>query len=382
MKIAHFSDTHLGYGRYERTNKHGVNQRMADVVETFRRVLEDIVASEAEIVIHAGDFFDCIRPPNLVITTAYKELMRFQKRREGMPLIIIAGNHDSPKSVGVGNILSIFGSHEQTECSIPGVYVVESSPRHIVLPDLKFEALAMPWGGEAEPSQVKPENPRFTSALIAHGLEQTLGISGASLSLSRMNRERWNYVALGDYHIRKHLVDNVWYCGSTDYTSTNFWDEIEPKGWLLFDTEGGPPGVRNVDPVRSALSMPTIDATGLSGTEIADMLLKSATWDVTPEGGPMVRQVVTGCDPLARAEVPGDVRNELNSRALIYDLKMYLASRSPAGDTTAPHRGATLREDWQSFAEKRDLPISVSREEFVTAGHKMLEEAVGDPEEN
>lgn len=380
MKIAHFSDTHLGYSRSARTDERGLNQRMVDVVETFQKVLDDIVASEADVVIHAGDFFDSIRPLNLVITAAYKRLVKFQRQRENKPLIIIAGNHDSPKSVGIGNILTIFGEPDQTDYSIPGVYVVESRARRIVLPDFGFEALALPWGGEDVSFEIKPENPKNDSVLIAHGIEQSLGIAGATLSTSRMNRERWSYVALGDFHIRKHIVDNVWYCGSTEFTSTNFWDEVESKGWLLVDTDLNEPTIRRVEPVRSAFTMDTIDAMGISGQEIGDQLLRNAHWDATTQ--PMVKQAVINCDVIARSEVPVEIRNELSSRALIYDLKMFLAPRSGGKDGTQAERGATLHDDWAVFAEDRQLALGVNRKEFVEAGHRTMREAEGDSQEN
>jgi len=352
---------------------------MVDVFETFQRVLDDIVASEADIVIHAGDFFDSIRPPNIAIIAAYKRLVRFQKQREGKPLVIIAGNHDSPKAVGIGNILTIFGEHEQSDYSIPGVYIVESNARRITLPDFGFEALALPWGGESVPFEIKPNSPKSVSVLIAHGIEQTLGLAGATLSYSRMNRERWSYVALGDYHIRKNIIDNVWYCGSTEYTSTNFWDEVESKGWLLYDSDKVEPTIRHVEPVRGALVMDTIDAEGLSGPEIGEQLLRNAHWDASTL--PLVKQVVINCDVIARSEIPAEVRNELSSRALIYDLKPLLPARGGNKDEVAAERGATLHDDWTTFAEERQLTLGVNRKEFVEAGHRTMREAAGDSQE-
>ncbi len=380
MKIAHFSDTHLGYSRYARTDARGLNQRMVDVVETFQKVLDDIVASEADIVIHAGDFFDSIRPPNIAIIAAYKRLVKFQRQREGKPLIIIAGNHDSPKSVGIGNILTIFGEHEQSDYSIPGVYVVESNARRLTLPDFGFEALTLPWGGETVPFEIEPENRKNVCVLIAHGIEQSLGIAGATLSYSRMNRERWNYIALGDFHIRRNVVDNVWYCGSTEYTSTNFWDEVESKGWLLFDSAAAEPIIRQVEPVRSVFTMDAVDAAGLSGSEIGDQLIRNAHWDASTL--PMVKQVVFNCDVIARSEIPAEVRNELNSRALIYDLKVFLPPKAGGRDETTSERGATLHEDWTAFAEERQLALGVDRKEFVETGHRTMREAAGDPQED
>ena len=357
----------------------GLNQRMVDVVETFQRVLDSIHAADPDVVIHAGDFFDKDRPPNIVIITAYKRLVKFQKLREGKPFILVAGNHDSPKAVGAGNILSIFGEHLQTEYSIPGVYVVETTPRRIELPEIGFEALCIPWGGENSGVDMKPLDKRNSSVIIAHGLDGALGLPGATLSLPRMHYQEWDYVALGDFHIRKELAPNAWYCGSTDYTSTNFWEEDLQKGWNLFDTESRDVRFMPVEPARARVPLADIDATGLSGVDIGDELLRNAHWE---DGSlPMVRQCVRNCSPTSRAEVPNRIRLDLADRCLHYQLDMYLAPKDGEKGEAKP-RGATLNEDWQNYAEARDLPLGLDRKEFVETGHKLMKEAGSDSSEN
>ena len=374
MKIAHFSDTHLGFSRYASLDDRGLNQRMVDVVDTFQRVLDSILASEAEVVIHAGDFFDKDRPQNLIITGAFKRLARFQRMRDGRPLILIAGNHDSPKTIGVGNILRIFGEADQSEYSIPGVYVVESSAHRITLPDFKFEALALPYGGENPSFDLRPNDRRNTSVLIAHGLENSLNLPGSTLSLGRMNYSEWDYVALGDYHIRKDLAKNVWYCGSTDYTSSNFWDEGLEKGWNLFDSETREVKFVPVEPARAPVPLPDIDASELSGEEIGDRMLSNAHWDDASR--PMVRQVIRNCDPISRTEIPQSVKTELQARAFHYQLDIFLSKREI--ETGSHERGASLEEEWTQFAEQRTLPLGVDRKEFTEAGHRLMKEAGGD----
>ena len=374
MKIAHFSDTHLGFSRYAALDERGLNQRMVDVVETFQRVLDSILASEAEVVIHAGDFFDKDRPQNLIITGAYKRLVRFQRLREGRPLILIAGNHDSPKTIGVGNILRIFGEADQSDYSIPGVYVVESKAHRIVLPDFKVEALTLPYGGESPDMDLRPSDRRNTSALVAHGIENSLNVPGATLSLSRMNYGEWDYVALGDYHIRKELAENVWYCGSTDYTSSNFWDEGLEKGWNLFDSETREVKFVPVEPARAPVPLPDIDATDLSGQEIGDRMVANAHWDDASR--PMVRQAIRNCDAIARTEIPQSVKAELQERAFHYQLDIFLAKRE--SESIDIERGASLEEEWSQFAENRTLPLGIEREEFKEAGHRLMKETIGD----
>ena len=126
--------------------------------------------------------------------------------------------------------------------------------------------------------------------------------------------------------------------------------------------------------------MDSIDATGLSGPEIGEQLIRNAHWDSSTQ--PLVKQIVFNCDVIARSEIPAEIRNELNSRALIYELKMFLPLRAGSKEEATAERGATLHDDWAAFAAERRLTSGVDRKEFVEAGHRTMREAAGDSEED
>jgi DNA repair exonuclease SbcCD nuclease subunit len=252
------------------------------------------------------------------------------------------------------------------------VYVVESHAHRLDLPGI--EILALPFGGENANFELRPRDRRNISVLVAHGLENSMNLPGATLSLARMNYPEWDYIALGDFHIRKRLADNVWYSGSTDYTSSNFWEEGLEKGWNLFDSETGEVTFVRVEPVRAPVPLPDIDAADLTGVEIGDMLLRNAHWDANAL--PMVRQVVRNCMPASRNEIPQEVKAELQSRAFHYQLDIYLRARENQPDHV--DRGASLEDEWTNFAENRVLPSGIERKEFVEGGHRLLKEAGSD----
>jgi hypothetical protein len=195
-----------------------------------------------------------------------------------------------------------------------------------------------------------------------------------------MNYTEWDYVALGDYHIEKPVTDNVHYCGSTDYTSSNFWEEGLQKGWKLFDSESREVKFIPVEPVRAPLPLPDIDAKGMTGSEIGEALQRNAHWG--EDTFPMVRQLVRNCDADARANVPHAVRAELLQRALHYHLEMFLEPKEGKESAESLPRGATLSDDWQAFATQRQLTLSVDRAEFVETGHRLIKEAASASEEN
>jgi DNA repair exonuclease SbcCD nuclease subunit len=59
---------------------------------------------------------------------------------------------------------------------------------------------------------------------------------GAQIDIEDLRIERWDYVALGHYHIATQLAPNMWYSGALERTSTNLWIETGAKGFVTFDT--------------------------------------------------------------------------------------------------------------------------------------------------
>src|SRR5579862_1895734 len=112
MKLAHISDTHLGYSAYGKAANGRMNQREVDVLETFQHCLNAIAERDPDVVIHSGDFFHVVRPTNYALIGAYRMLSRFQNRRMGKPFVIIGGNHDTPQTVESANILDLFADIE------------------------------------------------------------------------------------------------------------------------------------------------------------------------------------------------------------------------------------------------------------------------------
>lgn len=374
MKIAHFSDTHLGYRRdYSRLAPNGQNQREVDVFQTFERVLEDISDSDPDIILHTGDFFDMIRPGNHTIVNAYRRLMDLQLRR-CKPFIIIAGNHETPRRVQDGCILSLF--EKDKSGGIPWIYTAIESPRWLELDGVNILCIpyiALP-GRDEWLSNMPAGDGSFV--LAVHGLDATVKSCAHDFYFRELRPDNWDYIALGDYHIRKELQKNAIYCGSTDFTSSNIWEEVETKkGWILFDTETKCAEFHPVEPVRRVLDLPAIDAAGLSGTEIAEAISRNADWH--PAEMPIVRQRIINLQAAVRREIPAHAERDARSRALYYILEpSYARSEQTAG--TYGGAGRSLTDDWSEYCKNRDaFPQGVTREEYTQSGLSALKEAAG-----
>lgn len=380
MRIAHLADLHLGYRAYHRLTPRGVNAREQDVSDAFREAVDRLVALAPDVVLVAGDVFHTVRPSNSAIADAFRQFSILAERLPGVPVVIIAGNHDSPRSADTGNILALFRE-------IPGIVVVADAARAVRLPSVDASVLCLPHNalaGEDAQVALAPDPAARWNLLMLHGTvggqvaEQKLRyvseFGGAVLEDTAIGPERWDYVALGHYHIATELASNLWYAGGIERTSTNIWMEAEgPKGFLLFDTERG---AAEFHPVRTrpVVDLPRVSAKGRSAAELDEAL--QAAVDSVPGGivGKIVRLVI--------ADIPRHVFREMNHRR-IRELKaealhFHLDARPPeirrVSASGAPVRRQTLREQVGSYLQNH-WPLSsegLDRDRLVALGDHYL----------
>lgn len=372
MTIAHLSDTHIGFRQFSRTTDGGLNRREADVMNTFRRCLNAIAEREPDLVVHSGDFFDRVRPTNVNIVYAYRALVEFQQERNARPFVLVAGNHETPRTADVGNILELFEG-------IPGLHVFASPDPGTLrreIPELDLEVLGVPSSvlerrGEGAVA-MEPERGRKHALLALHGLERQVLPDRADFDLTETRSERWTYVAMGDWHSFKAYGENCCYAGSTDYASTDIWSEIAtPKGWVWFDTAVGKPELVPTNP-RRAIDLPPIDATGMSGEQITEAALSQADWE--DDDLPMVRQKVFNVRPESSREIDHRALQGLRVRCLEYVFRPFLATSAAAAGLSG-RQVATLEDAWRHHVRDADLRPDVDRERIEKIGEEKLKEA-------
>ncbi len=141
MRILHTADWHLG-------KKLDFYSRL----EEQRAVLAEIVniaeEKEVDLVLLAGDLFDTFNPSNEAAELLYKTLKRLAKDGR-VPVIAIAGNHDSPDRINVADVLArecgiIFIGHPTDEVppfQLEGGYKISHSEVGFIelqLPQLNY----------------------------------------------------------------------------------------------------------------------------------------------------------------------------------------------------------------------------------------------------
>jgi DNA repair exonuclease SbcCD nuclease subunit len=383
VKLAHIADPHLGIRQYHRQTPSGINQREADVAHAFRAAVEGVVEARPDVVVVAGDLFHSVRPTNAAIVFAFRQFQRLREALPDAPIVLIAGNHDTPRSTETGSILRLF---EEL-----GVDVATDEPRHLVYPALDLSVLAVPHQalmGVPRPS-LRPEGGERRRVLVLHGeiegvfpFDRTgAEYGGVLLGLEELAPTEWSYVALGHYHVQHQVMPRVWYAGSLEYVSPNLWGELvddsdhglSGKGWLLVDVDRGTAQRQPVPLARAILDLEPIEADGLQASAVDALIAER----VAAVAGGVVDKVVR----LRVHNIPRHVARELNHAAIralkASALYFHLDLRRPEIHRTvgvgAPGRRQTLPELVRSFLERRPLPAELDRDAFVRLGETLMD---------
>lgn len=390
MRLAHLADLHLGYRQYHRQTAQGLNQREADVARAFRGVVGEVIAARPDAVLIAGDVFHAVRPTNQAIVFCFQQLQRLRTELPDAPIVMVAGNHDTPRSTETGSILRLFAEL--------GVHVVTDAAQRLV-----FDALGLAVVAAPHAAVVAPDRPPFRSegtaryeVLLIHGEVEGLfpldrwwvEPGGALLDSRELQQGGFDYVALGHYHVQREVGPMQWYAGALDYVSPNPWGElieqrktgVRGKGWLLVDLDRRRVERRIIDPPRGVVDLPPVQARDLTAAEL-DAAIAERLAQVP---GGLADQVVR----LVLHDVPRQLIRELDHAAIraakARALHLHLDFRRPVEQRTvgvaAPGGRRTLTDVLRGYLKGRPLPERVDRERFVAEGVALLEAVSADSE--
>jgi len=234
MEILHIADTHLGYSAYRKSTDDGINQRELDTYDSFKQFVDYAIKSRPDLIVHAGDLFDSVRPNNRAITFALKQIIRISEAE--IPIVIIAGNHEQPKLKETGHIFSIFDH-------ISNVYPVYNEKYEKIKLEInkeKFTIHAIPQytsktDFNRDIKKIKTNKTVDYNIFTAHG-----SITGIKeLSMNEFNElfiptnelsKDFDYIALGHYHRFTKINKNTFYSGSTE--KLTFTDAPDKKGFI------------------------------------------------------------------------------------------------------------------------------------------------------
>ncbi len=278
MKIFHVSDTHLGYQNYRKVSPEtGLNQREQDIYSSFEEFVNIAIKEKPDLIVHAGDLFDSVRPSNRAIAFALSELLRLSDA--GMPVIIISGNHETPRLKETGSIFRVF-EH------IPGIYPVYKEDLEIIPFNIDGEDIvvhALPHIGSedhfrSEFEKLKPRKKEINIAVL-HGslvgldLGYLTGEFNEIRISSRILASGYDYIALGHFHDHTVVEKNCAYSGSTERFS--FSEAGTPKGFveLVREADGFNMKFRKLC-TRDMKDLGKLDAKNMDMTEVVGGIRK------------------------------------------------------------------------------------------------------------
>src|SRR5688572_9330096 len=189
LRIAHTSDVHLHNG------EDGAHARAA-----FTRVIDAVVATEAELFLIAGDLFDDNRVRKDVIQFVYEQLARVS-----CPTVIIAGNHDCWEERSILKRMDFGAAGEHV------TLLDDVSGRQIEFPELH----ATVWGRcmvdhtpEYRPMAGAPPRTRNLWHIgMAHGLysEDADSERSSLITPQEIAESGFDYLALGHVHAHRQM---------------------------------------------------------------------------------------------------------------------------------------------------------------------------------
>jgi len=308
MKIVHLADTHLGHSAYRKINEDGFNQREEDVILSFLDAVDKIISLRPEVVLHSGDLFDSVRPTNRILRIGIEQLLRIYNAK--IPLVLISGNHETPKQLYKGSIYSILEALPLDKKLFNIIY--KDKYEVISFPGLTVHAIPQCTTDEIFKVELKKikKDPSTKNVLMLHagvtGMKEFVHGESNELLVEYdwLESSDFDYVALGHYHVFSKVGHNSWFSGSSERMSFN--EVGQAKGFLEVDITGD---VKvKLIPVRTRpmTDMPPIDASSKDSVVLLEEILEKIA--LAKPDGKIVRMTVTN--------IPQHVMNALDTKKI------------------------------------------------------------------
>jgi DNA repair exonuclease SbcCD nuclease subunit len=405
IRVAHLSDTHLGYEAYKPLNVSGENQRAADFARAFVNVCREIIAADPDVVIHSGDVADRTHIPirvMLLIRYWFSQLAGVRPDGTRRQLVVVAGNHELPRNKKEACFLELFRG-------LPGVHIVTQGYEQIrfegqgasegcspILNNLVVHAIPHDALKTVDFDLVNPVED-FINIFSSHGVA-----GGSELYVRSLGREfaiptdvlarDWDYGALGHWHKQGPVpivstgartdgivrVDadgrerngRIWYSGSTENSGFgDLLDNGEERGWLdVLVQKGDLPAVKRCNvPIRVMVRLPKADLTGLTPDEITNLLIENIRAAQTNSS--VVGQIVENVSRETWSLVDLQTVRAAASGALHYDVTVrHSRNTEQCGDE---HRG--LSEVDTVLVERANvLLLDSEREQALELARSLL----------
>jgi DNA repair exonuclease SbcCD nuclease subunit len=377
-RIFHLADTHIGYSAYRKIEEAtGLNQREVDVYEAFTQFVDSAVAERPDVIVHAGDLFDSVRPTNRAISFVLGQLLRLSEAR--IPFVVISGNHETPRLKETGSVFSLFDH-------IPHVHPVYGNEYEVVeLDDLTIHAIPHCDDLEAEKTKMLENTDRNgINIALLHAI--VLGSGLPTFMMGEFNEQtvtidnvtKFDYLALGHFHACTRVRDDAYYAGSTERFSFN--EVKDAKGFLDVTLTGaGEPKVR-FRPLKTRVmaDLEPVVCTGLDANEIKQAIT-SRIKDSKPEDK-VVRLKVLDLPMHVYHSLDFDELKRLTRSAVHFEIKYEFRKDNELFSADHP-TFHSLHTEFEHFIGKYSVDPHIDKARLKELGLNYMQAGEGEEEE-
>ncbi len=373
MRIIHFADTHLGYADYPKTDPAtGLNQREVDVYSAFNQIIDYILDAKPDLVVHAGDLFDSVRPSNRAIHEAFRQFVRLS--RVEIPTVIIAGNHSTPRQKVTGSIFRLLEY-------LPHIHpVFEGEYKPIEIGDAKVHAIPHAFNEQMFKEnflRLAVDKSFKYNILVTHatviGVTEFAGAEFKELAINRSYLSPdFDYIALGHMHRFIKVAENAFYSGSPERLS--FSEAQDAKGFLDVELGSSLKVTHMLTKARDMVDL-AVDCADLDAFQVMKAIEASIPADIS---GKLVRLTLRQISPNVYMSLDNQRIKEMTAAALHFVPKPELRAAADQGITTT--QIGALAEEFAAFVRRQALERRY-QESVEKLGLRYLEEALPEMEE-
>ena len=374
MHLIHIADTHLGLAAFNRLDpESGMNLREKQVYDNFLKAIDEIIQQKPDVLIHAGDLFDVVKPKTRAYTTVLEALDRLHAA--GIPFIVIAGNHSMVKTRYTTSPYEVLTYHPS---KISAAYKfryeqveIGDTVFHLIPNMLRVEDYRTAF------DQIELAPSGYHNVLVTHGLaraikDKRLATVAEHELDSTILSDQFDYIALGHYHRQCQITDNAWYSGSTEYLT--FGEIADTKGGLLVDP--GRHEVRHLDlPHTPMIDLGTIKCHGVHPGDITEEIISR----IVARSVPLYSMAQVTLDGLSREHGKGvDLKDLAAVREQLLDLKIRTKSEEEEQPVPLQQdiRMIDYLKEFETFIEKKQM--SAKQKAFVASYGRSVLQSVMD----
>ena len=371
-RIFHIADTHIGYSAYRKLDEAtGLNQREVDTYEAFRQFVDYAVAEKPDLIVHAGDLFDSVRPTNRAISFVLDQLLRLSAA--GIPFVVISGNHETPRLKETGSVFSLF-EH------IPKVHAVYGDKYELLEVDgVRIHAIPHcdDIAGEKEKMLLNNDG-SGTGFNIALLHTSVYGAGKQTFLMDEFNEQlitihdmaNFDYLALGHYHKYTRVRDDTYYAGSTERFSFNEVGDAKSFLEVILKEDGGREVTFHELRARKMEDLEPVVCTNLDAHEI-----KSAITDRIQESNPrdkVVRLKVLDMPLSVYHSLDFDELKRLTREAVHFEIK-YEFRRDKEVLAAEHHTFRSLHTEFEHFMGKYSVTADIDKDRLKELGLQYMQ---------